>query len=54
MSEQLWRMASAVNADLPLRHAVLSLPARIDIREDAPIRPPIMPGWDAFDAVRHM
>lgn len=47
-------MASAVNADLPLRHAVLSLPARIDIREDAPIRPPIMPGWDAFDAVRHM
>lgn len=54
VSEQLWRMASAVNADLPLRHAVLSLPARIDIREDAPIRPPIMPGWDAFDAVRHM
>ncbi len=54
MSEQLWRMASAVNADLPLRHAVLSLLARIDIREDAPIRPPIMPGWDAFDAVRHM
>ena len=54
VSEQLWHMASAVNADLPLRHAVLSLPARIDIREDAPIRPPIMPGWDAFDAVRHM
>lgn len=54
VSERLWRMASAVNADLPLRHAVLSLPARIDIREDAPIRPPIMPGWDAFDAVRHM
>lgn len=54
VSEQLWRMASAVNADLPLRHAVSSLPARIDIREDAPIRPPIMPGWDAFDAVRHM
>lgn len=54
VSEQLWRMASAVNADLPLLHAVLSLPARIDIREDAPIRPPIMPGWDAFDAVRHM
>ena len=54
VSEQLWRMASAVNADLPLRHAVLSLPARIDIREDTPIRPPIMPGWDAFDAVRHM
>lgn len=54
VSEQLWRMASAVNDDLPLRHAVLSLPARIDIREDAPIRPPIMPGWDAFDAVRHM
>lgn len=54
VSEQLWRMASAVNADLPLRHAVLSLLARIDIREDAPIRPPIMPGWDAFDAVRHM
>lgn len=54
LSEQLWHMASAVNADLPLRHAVLSLPARIDIREDAPIRPPIMPGWDAFDAVRHM
>ena len=54
VSEQLWRMASAVNAALPLRHAVLSLPARIDIREDAPIRPPIMPGWDAFDAVRHM
>lgn len=54
VSEQLWHMASAVNADLPLRHVVLSLPARIDIREDAPIRPPIMPGWDAFDAVRHM
>lgn len=54
VSEQLWRMASAVHADLPLRHAALSLPARIDIREDAPIRPPIMPGWDAFDAVRHM
>lgn len=54
VSEQLWHIASAVNADLPLRHAVLSLPARIDIREDAPIRPPIMPGWDAFDAVRHM
>ena len=54
VSEQLWRMASAVNPALPLRHAVLSLPARIDIREDAPIRPPIMPGWDAFDAVRHM
>lgn len=53
-SECLWRMASNVAPDLPLRHAVLSLPARIDIREDALIRPPIMPGWDAFDAVRHM
>ena len=54
VSEQLWRMASEANADLPLRHAALSLPARIDICEDTPIRPPIMPGWDAFDAVQHM
>lgn len=54
ISDRLWRLASQANADLPLRHAVLSLPARIDIHEDAPIRPPIMPGWDAFDALQHM
>ncbi|NMM93167.1 ROK family transcriptional regulator [Bifidobacterium sp. DSM 109957] len=54
LSEQLWRLAGKTRPDLPMRHAVLGLPARLDMRDGSPIRPPIMPGWDAFDTVGYL
>lgn len=54
LAEQLWRLAGKTRPDLPMRHAVLGLPARLDMRDGSPIRPPIMPGWDAFDTVGYL
>lgn len=38
----------------PFRHCVLDLPGRIDKKVDRLFRPPIMSGWDMFDAHRAM
>ena len=54
LSEQLWRLAGRARSDLPMRYAVLGLPARLDMHDGSPIRPPIMPGWDAFDTVGYL
>lgn len=54
IADQLWRMAGKTRPDLPLRHAALGLPARLDMRESSPIRPPIMQGWDGFNAVGYL
>lgn len=38
----------------PFRHCVLDLPGRIDKEADRLFRPPIMSGWDMFDAHKAM
>ncbi|PLS32127.1 ROK family transcriptional regulator [Bifidobacterium margollesii] len=47
--DRLWEMASESAPELPLRHCVLCIPARIDSSTHEPFRPPIMRGWDMFN-----
>ncbi|WP_245306515.1 ROK family protein [Acidipropionibacterium timonense] len=41
-------MISGLKTPLPLVKVVIGLPARIDTDTSLPVRPTIMPGWDAF------
>lgn len=38
----------------PVRAVVASLPGPVDIKRGMPVRPPIMPGWDAFPVTEHL
>lgn len=48
INEDLDKMLADVGANIPVRCVVVGVPARVDSSTGCPVRPNIMPGWDAY------